>query len=109
MLDWPTIDAGVNEVLQDTFGEQVVYQPVAAGEPVGSPLTIIGVRHRRPGDESGQVGNIEEISVNPADIPSYPTRGDWVTAWGTQFVVSNVRQPDASGLVPLVLMARSTS
>ena len=72
-------------------------------------VTITAVRHKRPGDEAGAVANIEEISVNPADLPSYPTRGDWVTAWGTQFAVSNVRQPDASGLIPLVLMVRSAS
>ena len=53
------------------------------------------------------LANVEEISVNPSDLISFPQRGDWVTAWGSQFVVTTVRQPDPYGLVELSLMARA--
>ena len=107
MSDWSTIDAAANVVMQDTFGEPVVYQPVQSGAAVGSPLTITVVRHAREREESGATANFEEISVNPSDFSNPPVKGDWVMAWGTQYVVTTVRQPDAYGMLNLSLLQRS--
>ena len=93
--------------MQQTFGEPVVYQPVQAGTAVGDPLTITAVRHARVLAESGATANFEEISVNPMDFQNPPAKGDWVTAWGTQFVVTALRQPDAYGMIALTLLQRS--
>jgi hypothetical protein len=91
MSDWPTIDAAANSIMQETFGEPVLYQPVESGAAVGSPLTITAVRHARPPEESGTMAGFEEISVNPSDFSTPPAKGDWVTAWGTQYVVTTLR------------------
>jgi hypothetical protein len=107
MSDWNTIDAAANAVMQQTFGEPVAYQSVQAGAAVGDPLTIIAIRHARVREESGALANVETISVNPTDLANYPQRGDWVTAWGSQFVVTTVRQPDPYGMVELSLMMRA--
>jgi hypothetical protein len=84
-----------------------VYQSAHAGVAVGDPVTITAIRHARVREESGALANIEEISVNPSDLANFPQRGDWVTAWGSQFVVTTVRQPDPYGLVELSLMGRA--
>jgi hypothetical protein len=107
MPNWPGIEAFADGVMLQTFGEPVVYQPVEAGLPVGAPVTITIIRHARVREESGPLANIEEISVNPADLSAFPQRGDQVTAWGSQFVVSSVRQPDPYGMVALALMQRA--
>ena len=103
MSDWFAISANVNSILQNAFGEPVVYQPMQAGKPVGSPLTITVVRRLRERMEAGAVASMEEIEINPADLPNTPVRGDVVTAWGAQFVVSTVRQPDPYGMVHVTL------
>ena len=97
--DWPTIDASVNAIMQAAFGEPVVYQSVQAGMPVGVPVTITAIRRSRVREEAGPFANLEEIDVNPNDLAATPQRGDWVTAWGTQFVVTTVRQPDPNGMI----------
>ena len=74
---------------------------------VGDPVTITAIRHARVREESGALANIEEISVSASALASFPQRGDWVTAWGSQFVVTTVRQPDPYGLVELSLTARA--
>jgi len=107
MSTWITIDAAVNATMQQTFGEPVLYQPAHAGEAVGDPVTITAIRHARVREESGALANVEGISVNPSDLANFPQRGDWVTAWGSQFAVTTVRQPDPYGLVELSLMARA--
>ena len=107
MSNWPAIDAAANGVMQETFGEPVVYQPVESGAAAGSPLTITAIRHAREREESGATANFEEISVNPSDFENPPAKGDWVTAWGTQYVVTTVRQPDAYGMLNLSLLQRS--
>ena len=109
MSDWPTLSAAVNRVMQDAFGdpEPVVYQAVQGGVAVGDPVSITVIRHARVRDESGPLANVEEISVNPTDLPSVPRRGDWVTAWGSPFVVGSVRQPDPYGMVQLALTLRA--
>ena len=107
MSDWQTIDVAANAIMQQTFGEPVVYQSAQAGMAVGDPVTITAIRHARVREESGALANVEEISVNPSDLVSFPQRGDWVTAWGLEFVVTTVRQPDPHGLVELSLMARA--
>ena len=107
MSSWSAIDAAANVVMQQTFGEPVVYQPVQAGTAVGDPLTITAIRHARVREESGALANFEEISVNPPDLPNPPAKGDWVTAWGLQFVVGPVRQPDPYGMVLLSLTLRA--
>jgi hypothetical protein len=107
MSDWPAIDAAANVVMQETFGEPVAYQPVESGATVGSPLTITAIRHAREREESGAIASFEEISVNPSDFENPPSKGDWVTAWGTQYVVTTVRQPDAYGMLNLSLLQRS--
>ena len=107
MSNWSDIDAAANVVMQQTFGEPVVYQPVQAGSAVGSPLTITAVRHFRVREESGALANFEEVSVNPLDLPNPPVKGDWVTAWGAQYTVTTVRQPDAYGMIALALLQRA--
>jgi hypothetical protein len=106
MSGWQTTEAAANAVMQDAFGEPAVYQPLEAGLPVGPPIAITVVRHARVREESGPLANLEEISVNPADLAACPQRGDQVTAWGSLFVVSSVRQPDPYGMVALALMQR---
>jgi hypothetical protein len=106
MSDWSTIEAAANAVMQDTFGEPVVYQAIEAGAQVGAPLTIAAVRHARMLEESGAMASFEEISVNPADFTNSPSKGDWVTAWGAQYVVTALRQPDAYGMIALTLLQR---
>ena len=105
--DWPTIDASVNAIMQQAFGEPVVYQSVQAGMAVGVPVTITAIRRSRVREEAGPFANLEEIDVNPNDLAATPQRGDWVTAWGTQFVVTTVRQPDPYGMITLALMVRA--
>jgi hypothetical protein len=107
MPDWSTINAAVNAIMQETFGEPVVYQSALAGMAVGDPITITAIRHLRERAESGAVAKVEEISINPADLPNFPQPGDWVTAWGLQFVVGPVRQPDPYGMVVLSLTLRA--
>lgn len=107
MSDWPTIGAALNVIMQQTFGEPVVYQPVQAGVAQGDPVAVTAIRQLRVREESGAMANFEEISVNPSDFSNPPTKGDWVTAWGAQYVVTTVRQPDASGLVELSLTVRA--
>lgn len=107
MPDWSTIESLVDGVMLQTFGEPVVYQPVLAGAAQGDPFTVNAIRHVRPREESGANASFEEISVNPSDFPNPPTKGDWVTAWGTQYVVTTVRQPDAYGMLNLALLQRS--
>jgi hypothetical protein len=107
MPNWPSIEAFVDGVIAQTFGEPVVYQPVQAGAAHGSAFTVTAVRHLRPRDESGAMASFEEISVNASDFANPPAKGDWVTAWGTQYVVTTVRQPDAYGMLNLALLQRS--
>ena len=108
MGNWPTIEALVDGVMLQTFGEPVVYQPLQAGAAQGEPFTVTAIRHLRPREESGAVANFEEISVNPSDFSNPPAKGDWVTAWGTQYVVTTVRQPDAYGMLNLALLQRAS-
>jgi len=107
MSDWPNINAAANAVMQQTFGEPVVYQSAQAGVAVGDPMTISAIRHARVREESGAMATFEEISVNPSDFSNSPAKGDWVTAWGAQYVVTAVRQPDAYGMLDLALLQRS--
>jgi hypothetical protein len=108
MSNWSTIDAAANAVMQQTFGEPVVYQPMQGGAPAGGPVTVTVVRHARVLEESGAMANFEEISVNPLDFQNPPAKGDWVTAWGAQYVVTTLRQPDAYGMIALTLLQRSS-
>lgn len=107
MSNWSTLDSAVNAIMQQTFGEPVVYQAVQAGQAVGDPVAITAIRHARVHDEAGTTANFEEISVNPSDFANSPAKGDWVTAWGTQYVVTAVRQPDAYGMFTLAILQRS--
>jgi len=107
MPNWPTIEGIVDGVMLKTFGEPVVYQPVQAGAAQCNPFTVTAIRHLRPREESGATANFEEISVNPSDFPNPPAKGDWVTAWSIQYVVTTVRQPDAYGMLNLALLQRS--
>ena len=107
MSDWFAISANVNSILQNAFGEPVVYQPMKAGKPVGAPLTITVVRRLRERMEAGAVASMEEIEINPSDLANPPQRGDSVTAWGAQFVLSTVRQPDPYGMVHVTLTLQS--
>ena len=47
MSDWSALDAAANAIMQETFGEPVVYQSAQAGMAVGDPVTITAVRHAR--------------------------------------------------------------
>ena len=106
MPDWPALDMAVNVIMQQTFGEPVVYQSVQSGQAVGAPATITAIRHSRVNEEAGAMANCEEISVTPSDFARAPAKGDWVTAWGSQYVVTAVRQPDAYGMLTLALHQR---
>jgi hypothetical protein len=107
MSGWPTICANVNRITQNAFGEPVVYQAMQAGSPVGAPATITIIRRMRERMEAGPVASVEEIEVNPIDLPNTPVRGDTVAAWGAQFTVTTVRQPDPYGMLLLSLTLRS--
>jgi hypothetical protein len=107
MPDWPTLESLVDGAMLQTFGEPVLYQPVQAGVAQGSPFAVTAIRHLRPREESGAVASFEEISVNSSGFATPPAKGDWVTAWGTQYVVTTVRQPDAYGMTALTLLQRS--
>jgi hypothetical protein len=107
MSSWPVLEASLNANLQQKFGEPVVYQSVVGGMGQGDPQTIIVVRRERVREEAGLFANLEEIDVNPKDLAVPPERGDWVTAWGTQFVVMTKRQPDPNGMITLALMVRA--
>ena len=107
MGNWSTLHALVNAAVENTFGEPASYQRVLAGAASGDPATITVTRCTRPHEESGAAANLEEIAINPADLANYPQRGDWVTAWGLQFVVSSVRQPDPYGLVFVTMTKRA--
>ena len=54
------------------------------------------------------MANAEEISVNPADLPSFPQARYWVTGWEVQFVVVPRRaNADPYGMVQLSLTLRA--
>lgn len=89
--------------MQNKFGEPVVYQAMQAGQASGDPATITVIRRIRERAESGAVASVEEIELNPVDLPNAPQRGDTVAAWGAQFTVTTVRQPDPYGMVHLTL------
>ena len=93
----------MNAALQAAFGEPVVYQSMQSGAPNGNPSTITVIRRLRERAEAGAVASVEEIDINPGDLQALPVRGDIVTAWGSQFTVSTVRQPDPYGMVHLTL------
>jgi len=103
MSGWPTISANANRIMQNRFGEPVVYQAMQAGQPVGVPATITIIRRIRERMEAGAVANMEEIEANPVDLPNPPQRGDLVAAWGSQFTVTTVRQADPYGMLLLTL------
>ena len=75
---------------------------------VGDPFTVTAIRHLRVREEAGAMANFEEISVNPLDFQTPPAKGDWVTAWGSQYVVTTLRQPDAYGMIALTLLQRGS-
>jgi len=109
MPNWAALGNDVNAAMLNVFGEPVLYQAIQGGLPIGDPVTIYAIRHSRERAESGATASAEEISINPADLPKFPQPGDWVTAWGIQFVVGPVRQPDAYGLAQLSLIARQST
>jgi hypothetical protein len=89
--------------MQNAFGEPVMYQSMQAGLAVGPPATIVVVRRIRERMEAGAVASVEEIEVNPVDLPIPVQRGDIVAAWGAAFSVTTVRQPDPYGMVHVTL------
>jgi len=95
--------------LQQAFGEPVTYQAAQGGVPAGDPFQVTAIRRARPQEESGPKANFEEISVNPSDpgFSNPPAKGDWVSAWGVQYVVMAIKQPFAYGMVVLVLQQRA--
>lgn len=103
MSNWPSIAANLMRNSQNAFGEPVVYQPMQAGAAVGTPSTIVAIRRLRERAEAGAVASVEEIDINPADLAALPARGDSVQAWGAQFTVTTVRQPDPYGMVRVTL------
>ena len=103
MPDWPTTSANLNRAMQNAFGEPVVYQAMQVGQPAGDPATVTVIRKLRERMEAGPVASVEEIEVNPVDLPTPPQRGDSVAAWGAQFTVTTVRQPDPYGMIHVIL------
>jgi len=99
MSGWPTISANANRIMQNAFGEPVMYQAMQAGLAVGAPTTITVIRRIRERMEAGPVASVEEIEINPVDLPNPPQRGDIVAAWGVAFTVTTVRQSDPYGMV----------
>jgi hypothetical protein len=108
MADWASLEAMINTAIAQTFGDPapVVYQAMASGAPSGTPVSITVLRRMREREEAGGVAQLEEISINPADLAVFPQRGDQITAWGTNFVVTIVRQPDPYGMIQLSLTVR---
>ena len=85
---------------------QATYQSVLSGVPAGDPFQLTIIRRARVRDENGPAAPCEEVSVKPADFATPPDRGDWLTAWGTNDVVTSVNQPGPYGWATLVLMRR---
>jgi hypothetical protein len=106
---WSATAANVNLSMQNAFGESVEYQPMQAGEAVGTASTITIIRRIRERMEAGAVASVEEIDVNPTDLPALPARGDVVEAWGAVFTVTTVRQPDPYGMIHLTLTMQPPS
>jgi len=94
--------------LKAAFGEPASYQPAIAGIPNGEPIPLTVVRRARVRDEAGPAASFEEVSVDPADLPAPPAKGDQVTVWGLQYTVTLVRQPDPYGWAVLVLQQRAS-
>lgn len=86
------------------MGINVVY----TCNPGGSPVTITAIRKIRQRQEVGAYPQWEEISIGPAALPTYPTKGDFVTLdSGLAYIVNSVRQPDPNGLITLTLNQRA--
>ena len=109
MPSWSDISAEVVGSLKSIFGDstQASYQQAAGGVAIGKPFPVTIVRSRRVTDEYGHSANFEEVRVDPADFTAPPVKGDWLTAWGTQYVVTATRQPDPYGWFVLVLQQRA--
>jgi len=107
MSDFLDAMAGLNQAQLDVAGEPVTYQPADGGSSTGAPFSVNAVRHERVRDEAGAIASFEEISVNPTDFSTAPKKGDWVSAWGANYVVTNARQPFAYGLMTLSLEQRA--
>jgi len=103
MSNWPSVAANLMRNSQNAFGEPVVYQQMQAGQPVGDPATITVIRRMRERTEAGASASVEEIDVNPGDLAAMAARGDVVQAWGAQYTVQTVRQPDPYGMAHLTL------
>ena len=93
--------------LKQAFGEPVTYQAAQSGMPAGDPFQVTAIRKCRVHEEAGAGAAFEEISIYPPDFSTAPAVGDWVTAWGTQYKVTAIRQPFAYGLQTLVLQQRA--
>jgi hypothetical protein len=106
-MSWAQIDADLNAIGLSEFGEPVVYQATLGGMPAGNPQTINAIRKDRVRDESGAIANSESIEIDPSLLAFPPSRGDWVTAWGADYSVGPVGQPDPYGMVSLTLLLRA--
>jgi hypothetical protein len=69
----------------------------------GQPLSLI---NRTLFSECPSIHPFLEFLLR-ADFTNPPSKGDWVTAWGAQYVVTTLRQPDAYGMIALILLQRS--
>ena len=89
--------------MQNAFGEPVVYQSMQAGLAVGAPATIVVVRRIRERMEAGAVASVEEIEVNPVDLPIPVQRGDTSRPGARRFRSLPCAEPDPYGMVHLTL------
>jgi len=83
MSDLPTIGAAVNGIMQQAFGEPVVYQSVQAGQSAGDPRHPRRLCARGIWDAGGCRRDLHQ-SFNRSDLVNFPHRGDWVTAAETR-------------------------
>jgi hypothetical protein len=80
-----------------------------AGRRSALRLTITIIRRHPRADGSGRGGERGGDRNEPDDLPNTPQRGDVVEAWGAQFTVTTVRQPDPYGMVHLTLTMQPPS
>jgi hypothetical protein len=107
MAGFSNLEGLLNIGMNAAFGLPITYQPMLGGMANGSSLSISAIRLERESLESGSAANFEAIEINPVDLGSYyPQRGDWVTAFGFQFVVERVKQPDADGPIVIAMIQR---
>jgi len=81
----------LNAACVSTFGEPVVYQPLAS-DPLNppAPVSISGIVLKESEEEKVLAGRYMRLFVKVADLPTQPQRGDTVTVRGGEYTVFQV-------------------